>query len=88
MMGYPQTGFLMYADHHLLSSTGGSIFGMLLKIFAKIDQTGHVNIFKMVLLLVYCWWWSCCFCLAEDAITNHCQASQRQAAAGDESTRQ
>jgi hypothetical protein len=33
----------------------------------------------MVLLLVSCWWWSCCFCLAEDATTNHCKASQRRA---------
>jgi hypothetical protein len=39
----------------------------------------------MVLPLVSCWWWSCCCCLAENAPTNHCQALQRRAAAGDES---
>jgi hypothetical protein len=39
----------------------------------------------MVLLLVSWWWWSCCFCLAENATTNHRQALQRRAAAGDES---
>ncbi len=39
----------------------------------------------MVLPLVSCWWWSCCFCLAEDTTTNHRQAPQRWAAAGDES---
>jgi len=39
----------------------------------------------MVLPLVSCWWWSCCFCLAENATTNHRQALHRQAAAGDES---
>jgi hypothetical protein len=65
--------------------------------FAKIDPkdtvdklnksklTGNVNVNKMVLPLVSCWWWSCCFCLAENATTNHRQALQRRAAAGDES---
>ncbi len=69
----------------------------MLKIFAKFDPkdtvdklnksklTGNVNVFKMVLPLVSWWWWSCCFCLAENAMTNHCQALQRRAAAGDES---
>jgi hypothetical protein len=67
-------------------------------IFAKIDPkdtvdklnksklTGNVNVNKMVLpFLVSWWWWSCCFCLAENATTNHRQALQRRAAAGDKS---
>jgi hypothetical protein len=69
----------------------------LLEIFAKIDQkvtvnelkksklTGNVNVNKMVLPLVSWWWWSCCFCLAENATTNHRQALQWRAAAGDKS---
>jgi len=68
-----------------------------LDIFAKIDPkdtvdelnksklTGNLNVNKMVLTLVSCWWWSCCFCLAENAATNHCQALQRRTAAGDKS---
>ena len=63
---------------------------MILKIHTvdKLNEsklTGNVNINKMVLPLVSWWWWSCCFCLAEYATTNHCQALQRRAAAGDES---
>jgi hypothetical protein len=51
----------------------------------KSKLTGNVNVNKMVLPLVSCWWWSCCFCLAENATTNHRQALQRRAAAGNES---
>ena len=51
----------------------------------KSKLTGNINVNKMVLLLVSCWWWNCCFCLAENATTNHRQALQRRAAAGDES---
>jgi hypothetical protein len=51
----------------------------------KSKLTGNVNINKMVLPLVSWWWWSCCFCLAKNATTNHRQALQRWAAAGDES---
>ena len=53
--------------------------------FNKSNLTGNVNANKMVLPLVSCWWWSCCFCLAENATTNHCQALQWWAAAGNES---
>jgi hypothetical protein len=52
----------------------------------KSKLTGNVNVNKMVLRLVSCWWWSYCFCLAENATTNHRQALQWRAAAGDEST--
>jgi len=52
----------------------------------KSKLTGNVNVNKMVLPLVSFWWLSCCFCLAENATTNHHQALQRRAAAGNEST--
>jgi len=50
-------------------------------------MTGNVNIKKMVLPLVCCWWWvvELLLCLAENATTNHRQALQWRAAAGDES---
>jgi hypothetical protein len=65
--------------------------------FAKIDLkdtvdklnksklNGNVIVNKMVLPWVNCWWWSCCFCLAENATTNHHQVLQWRAAAGNES---
>jgi len=51
----------------------------------KSKLTGSVNVNKMVLPLVSCWWWRCWLCFAENATTNHRQALQRRAAAGDES---
>jgi hypothetical protein len=47
--------------------------------------SGNLNVFKMVLPLVSCWWWRCCFCLAENATTNHHQALQWRVVTGNKS---